>query len=407
MSIDLYWIPLGAGGHCVRFNGRVFEAICAARERRARRDLYHAALVVGFGGERYAIEVTPSPDSDEASRGVVAMGIVGSRRLGRLRMFRYEVRCWRAGHIPDLAYAVGGPRRLTEDPRYARRVLEAVASVPTPVWGRDELDAGEMWNSNSMVAWLLATAGLPAQTFRPPAQGRAPGWGSGLVVARAQAATRSGSPAHARRERFDRVPVGVVVVVADVRRVAAALHQYTHQDPRGEVVLAVLQRAREGGSQLRRPPGALLEVVEVVARRRARVVGVVGRGQADREERRRRHVEAGAVPARPPDDLLLMVPGVDRRAGDDDVIAARRRVGRGNVVKHVDEVAAAAEDVSDAGGDLVRVAVRAGEGDQDLGHALTVGQRRLRDIRGNPARGYGSLRMRVARPSATLHPERR
>ena len=26
-AVDLYWIPLGAGGHSVRFNGRVFEAI--------------------------------------------------------------------------------------------------------------------------------------------------------------------------------------------------------------------------------------------------------------------------------------------------------------------------------------------------------------------------------------------
>jgi hypothetical protein len=30
-AVDLYWIPLGAGGHSVRFNGRVFEAIEAAR----------------------------------------------------------------------------------------------------------------------------------------------------------------------------------------------------------------------------------------------------------------------------------------------------------------------------------------------------------------------------------------
>ena len=24
-SVDLYWLPLGAGGHSVRLNGRVFE----------------------------------------------------------------------------------------------------------------------------------------------------------------------------------------------------------------------------------------------------------------------------------------------------------------------------------------------------------------------------------------------
>ena len=25
-GVDLFWLPLGAGGHCVRFNGRVYEA---------------------------------------------------------------------------------------------------------------------------------------------------------------------------------------------------------------------------------------------------------------------------------------------------------------------------------------------------------------------------------------------
>ena len=141
-AVDLYWIPLGAGGHCVRFNGRVFEAIEAARQHRPRCDLYHAALVVELDGDRYTIEIAPSPDADEASRGVVATGAVGSRYVGRLRLFRYEVRCWRGGSIPDLGDAVGGPRRLTSDPQVARRLLDLVATVPTPVWGRDELQGG-------------------------------------------------------------------------------------------------------------------------------------------------------------------------------------------------------------------------------------------------------------------------
>ena len=115
-AVDLYWIPLGAGGHSVRFNGRVFEALAAARHHRRRCDLYHVALVVELAGERTTIELAPSPNADEASRGVVATGAVGSRHLGRLRLFRYEVRCWRGGSIPDLAEAVGGPRRLTGDP---------------------------------------------------------------------------------------------------------------------------------------------------------------------------------------------------------------------------------------------------------------------------------------------------
>jgi hypothetical protein len=182
-AVDLYWIPLGAGGHSsVRFNGRVFEAIEAARRHRARCDLYHAALVVEVDGERYTIEVAPSPDADEASRGVVATGAVGSRYLGWWRLFRYEVRCWRDGSIPDLGEAVGSPQRLTSDPRVARRLLDLVATVPTPVWGRDELKAGEMWNSNSVVAWLIATAGLSTESLAPPPRGRAPGWRGGLAA---------------------------------------------------------------------------------------------------------------------------------------------------------------------------------------------------------------------------------
>src|SRR5688500_6594132 len=81
-AVDLYWIPLGAGGHCVRLNGRVYEAIEAARQHRPRCDLYHAALVVEVDGDRYTIEIAPSPDADEASRGVIGTGAVGSRYIG-------------------------------------------------------------------------------------------------------------------------------------------------------------------------------------------------------------------------------------------------------------------------------------------------------------------------------------
>jgi hypothetical protein len=109
---------------------------------------------------------------------------VGATTLGRLRLFRYEVRCWRDGVIADLAEAVGGPVRLSDDPRRARALLALVPQVPTPVWGRDELRAGEMWNSNSTISWLVARAGLDAASVSPPPGGRAPGWEAGVVVAR-------------------------------------------------------------------------------------------------------------------------------------------------------------------------------------------------------------------------------
>jgi hypothetical protein len=135
---------------------------------------------------------------------VVATGAVGSRYAGWLRLFRYEVRCWRGGSIPDIGEAVGGPRRLTSDPRVARRLLDLVAAIPTPVWGRDELKAGEMWNSNSMIAWLIATAGLSTGHLRPPPRGRAPGWRAGLEVAR-----RSGAYVHGSAEASAASSVGL------------------------------------------------------------------------------------------------------------------------------------------------------------------------------------------------------
>ena len=182
-GVELYWLPLGAGGHSVRLNGRVYERVVAWLERRDALALYHTALRVKLPECTYVIEQAPVRDGRGAERGVVAEGAVGSRRAARFRIFRYELRCWRGGVIPDADEAVESPRQLTSDPDVARRLLELVHDVPTVVWGRDELRAGEMWNSNSLIAWLLARAGLPAATIHAPAGGRAPGWNAGLVVA--------------------------------------------------------------------------------------------------------------------------------------------------------------------------------------------------------------------------------
>jgi hypothetical protein len=185
-AVDLYWLPLGAGGHFVRLNGRVYEALAARLQRRPACDLYHSALQIQVPSGTYVIEQTPVPDLSGSERGVVAGGAVGSRWAGRFRIFRYEIRVWLGGHIPDVAEAVDSPRRLASDEDSARRVLDLVAQVPTPVWGRDELGTGEMWNSNSVIAWVIARSGLDAGSVQPPAGGRAPGWHAGLVVARRQ-----------------------------------------------------------------------------------------------------------------------------------------------------------------------------------------------------------------------------
>jgi hypothetical protein len=185
-GVDLYWLPLGAGGHSVRLNGRIFEAITARLERRDRYDLYHSGLEVHVPEGRFVIEMTPIRPSDGAERGVVAQGAVGARMAGRFRLFRYEVRRWRDGRIPDVAEAVDSPCRLSGEPECARKVLELVPQVPTPVWGRDELGAGEMWNSNSLISWLIVRSGLDVDSIRLPLGGRAPGWQAGIVMARRQ-----------------------------------------------------------------------------------------------------------------------------------------------------------------------------------------------------------------------------
>ena len=146
MQLDLYWIPVGAGDRAgqrvVRFCGHAFEAITAFVTRRPRCDLFHTALVAETAeGTRY-VEMAPTPDANgRQERRVVAAGAVGLQSLGRL------------------------------------------PQVPTPVWGRDELRTGEMWNSNSVVSWVLTSTGLADAAGVPPGGGRAPGWSAGIKVA--------------------------------------------------------------------------------------------------------------------------------------------------------------------------------------------------------------------------------
>jgi hypothetical protein len=174
---------LGAGAHVVRASGKIFETASALLQRRHPCDLYHSALEVRVPEGRFVIEMTPVRDSRGEQRGVVAEGPVGVRWAGRFRVFRYEIHRWKNGEIPDARAAIASPVRASDDLATARRVLDIVPSVPVPVWGRDELDAGEMWNSNSVTSWVLATAGVDLAVLRAPRGGRAPGWDAGLSVA--------------------------------------------------------------------------------------------------------------------------------------------------------------------------------------------------------------------------------
>jgi hypothetical protein len=193
-SVKLFWLPLGAGDHCVRWSGRSYEALVSRHEGRPARDLYHSALEVQLGDDRYVIESAPAWGGEAPHRGVVCEGPVGLSWLGRSRFFRYEVRCWCNGVIPDVSWAVGSPVDLSTTAARSARLLRLAPSFPTLTWGRDELRTGDMWNSNSLIAWLLVRSGHDASALTPPGNGRAPGWSAGLVVAARQRMSHDGEP---------------------------------------------------------------------------------------------------------------------------------------------------------------------------------------------------------------------
>lgn len=188
--LEVVFIPLGAGGHCVRANGWVFEAVSALVQRRSRCRLYHSALHAHLDRCCYLIEMAPVWSGPPGDHGARVTGPVGLRALGRFAAFRYEVRCRPGGVVPDLDEAVD-PQPLATDPERLTRLLALTAEFPSRTWGRDEQQAGEMWNSNSLVSWLLVRSGHDEAAVVLPVGGRAPGWDAGRVVALRDAGRRT------------------------------------------------------------------------------------------------------------------------------------------------------------------------------------------------------------------------
>lgn len=179
---ELWWLPVGAGGHVVVHTSRWWERLQARREHRVPEPLLHAALEVYTDSCRYVVEMTPAWGQPAEARGVLASGSVGFRPLGHLRLFRYEVRAWPDGVLPDRAFAVGPPVTVPLTADGAAALLGQLRHVPPLTWGRTVRPTGDMWNSNSLVSWLLTTAGIDAARL-VPAAGRAPGWSAGIAVA--------------------------------------------------------------------------------------------------------------------------------------------------------------------------------------------------------------------------------
>ncbi len=180
---ELYWIPLGTGGHFLKYIGWITESVKAVVHRHKRQDLYHTALRVTTPEGAYFIEQAPTERGPGNTRGVVSEGPVFMRQLGSIKFFRYENRCWFNGSIPDIAFAVGGPIIVTQSEDKVRNILDSIRKVPTPTWGRDENALGEMWNSNSVISWVLTTSGIDLNSVLPPDSGRGPGWEAGKILA--------------------------------------------------------------------------------------------------------------------------------------------------------------------------------------------------------------------------------
>jgi len=156
----------------------------------ARQPLSLGLVVVAPAG-RFVIEQTPVPDHHGERRGVSWRERSDRNSSDASISSGYEIRRWRHGVIPDIAEAVSSPVRLTEEPTRASQIVYLVPSVPDLVWGRDEGHTGEIWNSNSVVSWLLARAGLDPDRIQPPTGGRSPGWRAGVEIAHRHSA---GSP---------------------------------------------------------------------------------------------------------------------------------------------------------------------------------------------------------------------
>src|SRR5206468_1535143 len=106
-AVDLYWLPLGAGGQFVRLNGRVHEALAARLQRRPACDLY-------------SVNLRPPGPQPDGSRHIRAI----RRRRGEAQLIRIDVSLPWVGLRMDVLRGVRGgappPRTIVRLPPATR-----------------------------------------------------------------------------------------------------------------------------------------------------------------------------------------------------------------------------------------------------------------------------------------------
>ncbi|MCA9830082.1 MAG: hypothetical protein KC495_06400 [Dehalococcoidia bacterium] len=182
-SADLYWMPVGAGtSGFQQASLRFWESIEAARAHRPRARLFHSALKLSLAGEgAFTLELTPAFVGGPLPP--LATGPVGIRGADRIRLFRYQLRRVPGETLPDEEWAEGEPIHLTGDCDAVRRIVALAPSTPPHVWGRRVRGTKEMWTSDSVISWLLRSAGIDLSKVAIPPGGRAPGWSAGIALA--------------------------------------------------------------------------------------------------------------------------------------------------------------------------------------------------------------------------------
>lgn len=183
-TLDLYWLPVGAGTHFQRASLAVYESFAAALARRPRSILCHAALKGNVGERPFTIELTPVPAVQDVRPAMA--GAVGSSLAARLRIFRYQLVCRESDALPDEQWRIGHPQRLSSDATAIQHLLALARTVPAHTWGRRVRGTSEMWTSNSAVSWLLLKAAIPLEGVAIPDGATAPGWQAGIDAWKAE-----------------------------------------------------------------------------------------------------------------------------------------------------------------------------------------------------------------------------